>query len=195
MRIVLASKSPRRKEILNNIGLKFEVVESNFDETIDPSQMPEDTVKYLAYKKAEDVAHAVRDNALIIGADTVVVHNSIIMGKPGKYQDSFDMLKKLSGSWHNVYTGICVLNPASGQHVIDYENTRVRIKQLTDEEILDYINTGEPADKAGSYAIQGIGSLIVERIEGCYFNVVGLPIYKLSKLMREFGVNLLQSRG
>lgn len=195
MRVILASKSPRRKEILDNIGLKFEVVESNFDETIEPSQMPEDMVKYLAYKKAESAAHAISDDVLIIGADTVVVHDSKIMGKPENSKDSFEMLKRLSGNWHNVYTGICVLNTASGRHVIDHENTRVKIKQLTDKDILDYIKTGESADKAGSYAIQGMGSLIVERIEGCYFNVVGLPINKLSMLLKEFGVNLLESRG
>lgn len=195
MRIILASKSPRRKEILDKIGIRFEIVESGFEESIDTGKSPEDVVKYLAYKKAEDVAGKINSDALIIGADTVVAYNSIIMGKPQNSQDSFGMLKILSGNWHDVYTGVCIINPANNKCSVEYEVTAVKIRNLSDEEIYEYINTGEPVDKAGSYAIQGIGSMIVERIEGCYFNVVGLPIYKLSKLMEDFGVNLLKIRG
>ncbi|KPU42250.1 septum formation protein Maf [Oxobacter pfennigii] len=192
MRIILASKSPRRKEILQNIRLNFEVVESNYEEENSLSLRPEKLVMHLAYRKALDVAERISDEALVIGADTIVVHNGIIMGKPKDNEDSFDMLKKLSGNYHHVFSGICIIDVKGNRHSVNYESTKVKIKKLTDEEIIQYISTKEPADKAGSYGIQGIGSLIVEKIEGCYFNVMGLPVYKLSVLMRDFGVNLLK---
>lgn len=193
MRIILASRSPRRRDILNNISLEFEVVESSFQEAIDVTMCPEELVKHLAYKKAEDVANNITgDDALVIGADTIVVHDGIVMGKPKSDQESFDMLKRLSGDWHNVYTGICVIDTATGKKALDFDSTSVKIRELSDEDIKCYINTGEPIDKAGSYAIQGIGSLLVEKMEGCYFNVVGLPIYKLSVLLKEFGIDLLR---
>jgi septum formation protein len=194
MRIVLASKSPRRSEILNNIGVKFEVVESNYDEAVNKTLDPGGYVKYLAYKKAESVAKSIAENAIVIGADTVVVVDSKILGKPKNIQDAFNMLKDLSGRWHKVYSGVCVIDAITEKFVSDYEVTSVKIKELSDEEITGYIKTGEPLDKAGSYAIQGIGSLIVEGIEGCYFNVVGLPVYKLSGILKQFGVNLLKLR-
>jgi len=195
MRIILASKSPRRREILSNIGLEFEVLESSYEEVVDLTKTPSEIVKYLSLKKAEDVALRIKDNALVIGADTVVVYDNMIMGKPENKGQSFDMLKNLSGNWHNVYTGVCVLNPSTMQCSVDYEKSSVKIKVLSDEEIYDYIDTKEPIDKAGSYAIQGVGSLLVERIEGCYFNIVGLPIFKLSSMLKEFGVDLLKLRG
>lgn len=195
MRIVLASKSPRRSEIFKNIGINFEVIESNFVETFDAGMNPEEVVKYLAYKKAENVAKTIDDEALVIGADTIVVLDSTIMGKPLSVENSLYMLKELSGKWHKVYSGICVMSTSSKQYFSDFEVTDVKIKKLSDENIEDYIKTGEPMDKAGAYAIQGIGSLIVEKINGCYFNVVGLPIYKLSSLFERFGINLLKVRG
>lgn len=192
MRIILASKSPRRKEILDNIGVKYEIVESNFEETMDVSKSPEDIVRYLAYKKAEDVASRIKGEALVIGADTLVVYNSQMLGKPKDNEDAFKMLKMLSGKWHSVYTGICVMNSSSWEYSVDYECSRVKIRELSDKNILNYIECGEPSDKAGSYAIQGRGSLLVEKIEGCYFNVVGLPVFKLSKVLCDFGIDLLK---
>lgn len=195
MQIILASKSPRRKEILKNIGIQFCIIESNFDEKIEEIESPEDTVKYLSYKKAESVAQNLKEyketEALIIGADTVVVLDSKILGKPKNYDDAFDMLRRLSGKWHSVYTGICIYNVINNKYAVDFETTQVKIKNLTLDEINRYIEKERPYDKAGSYAIQGYGSLIVEKINGCYFNVVGLPVFKLSNLLMEFGVKLL----
>jgi septum formation protein len=195
MRIVLASKSPRRREILDNIGVEFDIVESNADEVFDPCMGPCDIVKHLALIKAQSAAQDIKYDALVIGADTIVYADSIVMGKPENEEQSFEMLKKLSGKWHNVYSGICVKDTSSGTYYDDYDVTAVKIKHLSDEDIHRYINTKEPLDKAGSYAIQGIGSLIVERIDGCYFNVVGLPVFKLSCIMEKFWVNLLALRG
>lgn len=192
MKIILGSKSPRRSEILNNIGVKFEIMESNFPEQYDKAMSPVDIVKYLSYGKAKAVAENLHEDAVIIGADTVVVLDSEILGKPEDAEHSYYMLKTLSGKWHKVYTGLCVFDSSSKVYSQDVEITEVKLKELTDEEIWSYIRTGEPAGKAGSYAIQGIGSLIVERINGCYFNVVGLPVFKLSVLLSRSGINLLE---
>jgi septum formation protein len=191
MKVILASKSSRRSDILNNIGLKFDVVKSGCDESYDVSMKPEDVVKYLSYKKAYNVAKNLGYDALVIGADTIVVLDDMIMGKPKSTKDAFDMLKKLSGRCHTVYTGICVIKTQSLEKLVDFESTIVKIKDLSDEEIENYIESGEPMDKAGGYAIQGLGSLIVERLNGCYFNVVGLPVYKLSCMLKKFGLDLL----
>jgi septum formation protein len=154
----------------------------------------DEVVKYLSYEKAKSVARNISTEALIIGADTVVECDDIIMGKPEDMEDSFNMLRRLSSKWHRVLTGLCVLDSMSGEFVQDVEVTEVKIKELTDEEIWNYIYSGEPQDKAGSYAIQGLGSLIVEKINGCYFNVVGLPVFKLSVIFESFGINLLKLR-
>lgn len=195
MRIVLASQSPRRREILENIGLKFDVVESGADEEIVPSSSPDEIVKQLAYRKAGKVSQGLKDKALVIGADTIVVLGSKIMGKPKDNDQAFKMLTSLSGVWHNVYTGICVIDTSSGNCMTDYEVTAVKIRKLSSEDIKTYIESGEPMDKAGSYAIQGVGSLLVERIDGCYYNVVGLPVFRLSNMLDNFGVHLLSPRG
>jgi septum formation protein len=195
MRVILASKSPRRKEILNSIGISFEVIESSFEESFDPSREPADVVEYLSFKKAESVAGILNDEALVIGSDTVVVLDKEIMGKPQSEKHAYSMLKNLSGRWHHVYSGICVFNAGTGKYSTGFEKTAVKLKMLSDREIWDYIETGEPLDKAGGYAIQGVGSLIVEKIEGCYFNVVGLPVYRLSRLLEDFDVNLMELRG
>lgn len=193
MKIVLASKSPRRREILSNIGMKFDIMECDVDETICGTSMkPEDVVKSLALRKAEYAAKKIDCDAYIIGADTIVVLDSKIMGKPKDKENAAKMLRCLSGRWHNVYSGICVMNSRSGEYYTDFESTAVKIKELSDSEIHRYVESGEPMDKAGSYAIQGIGGLIVERIDGCYFNVVGLPVFKLSRLMEKFNINLLE---
>lgn len=194
MRLILASKSPRRSEILKNIGAVFDVCESNFNESYDSSMSPHDIVRHLSYCKAKSVSDCITDDALIIGADTIVVCDNIIMGKPVKSEDSFNMLRILSGRWHKVYTGLCVIEKPSGLNACDVEVTDVKIKQLSDKEIWDYINTGEPEDKAGSYAIQGLGCLIVEKINGCYYNIVGLPIFKLSTILSKFGVDFFNLR-
>ena len=190
MRIILASNSPRRKELLLQIGLEFEIIPSSFEET-EQVMDPADLVRHFAFMKARDVAERTEGEALVVGSDTIVYCDRI-MGKPKNARDAYDMLRCLSGREHFVLSGIAVFNTLSGEYRTAVEKTKVRIKTLTDQEINGYINTGEPMDKAGAYAIQGLGALFVEGIEGCYFNVVGLPIFKLSNILKEFGVEVLK---
>lgn len=189
MRIVLASNSPRRKELLSQVGVKFEVIPSKFEEHM--VKLPtSDLVEHFAYMKAKDVASSLQAGALVIGSDTVVYLDGI-MGKPKNREDAFDMLRKLSGKQHIVVSGLCIINTSTGEYLTGHESTIVKMKELCSAEISAYIDTGEPMDKAGAYAIQGIGSLFVERIEGDYFNVVGLPLFRLGKMLNHFGVKLI----
>ncbi|OXT09298.1 septum formation inhibitor Maf [Thermoanaerobacterium thermosaccharolyticum] len=191
MKIVLASNSPRRREILSNIGLDFDVIPSNIAEETKEEE-PENIVMDLSRKKALCVAEKLDDDSIVIGADTVVVIDGEILGKPKDKGEAFSMLRKLSGRWHKVYTGVSVVSLRNRKFINDYESTDVYIKNLSNDMILNYIEKGECLDKAGSYAIQGYGSLIVERINGDYFNVVGLPISKLYDIfLNEFNINLL----
>ena len=189
---VLASKSPRRKELLNNIGIQAQIIAPEVDESRFLNLPPEKMVTQLALLKASDVARSFGNNTYVIGADTAVVLDGKIFGKPMDSDDARRMLCALSGKTHYVYTGYCVIDCKDGQAVSRYEKTAVKLKQLSDDEITRYINTREPMDKAGSYAIQGKGSIFVERIEGDYFNVVGLPVCALSEVLRkEFELNIL----
>lgn len=189
MRIILASNSPRRRQILSQLGVQFEVIPSKFEENIS-NMNPENMVMYFAEEKAMSVAKNIMEEAFIIGADTIVYQEGI-MGKPKDNEDAARMLKNLSGVFHTVITGISVIHTPSLKKVTDYEKTLVKFKNLSDGEIQAYIKSGEHIDKAGAYAIQGIGSLLVEKIEGCYFNVVGLPVYRLSKILDGFGYKIL----
>ena len=189
MRIILASNSPRRKELLSQTGIKFEVIPSSFEENI--AELPASKlVEHFAYMKAKDVAESIEGDALVIGSDTIVYCDEI-MGKPRNREDAFCMLAKLSGKQHLVISGISIINTATGESLTEHESTRVKIKELSNAEITAYINTGEPEDKAGAYAIQGLGSLFVEGIQGDYFNIVGLPIFRLRKMLEHFGVKLI----
>ena len=195
-RIILASKSPRRRELLENIGLTFEVMVDNSPEYADKSMPPGEYVQKIARVKLENVMRAVVDdeacgNLVIIAADTVVVFAGEILGKPEDKDDAFRMLKLLSRNTHEVYTGIAVLNPADNGVITHAEMTRVTFRELSDEEIASYVNTGEPMDKAGSYGIQNLGSLLVSKIEGDFFNVVGLPLCKLGNILSELGVSAI----
>lgn len=196
IRIVLASASPRRSELLRQIGLDFEVVPSDIDESNKEDLKADELVQHLAYEKALDVARKVadRDNGrnryLVIGADTVVVRDGIL-GKPEDRNDAFSMLKHLSGNWHEVMTGISLVDTADLRSAKSVEITRVKMKELSNETILAYVDSKEPMDKAGAYGIQRKGAMLVERIEGCYFNVVGLPLARLSDLLKGFGVSVL----
>ncbi len=189
MRVILASNSPRRRELLAQVGVDFTVVPSGFEEKV-LDLAPNELVKHFAYMKALDVVPGISGEALIIGSDTVVFLDEV-MGKPKDSRDAFEMLRKLSGRTHEVLSGVSVIHNTSGKSITEYECTRVRIKPLSDEEISRYIGSGEPADKAGAYAIQGLGSLFVEGIEGDYFNVVGLPLFRLARIFERFGVKLL----
>lgn len=170
--LILASASPRRQEILQAAGIQFRVVVSGVDEALLPGETPEDHVRRLARLKAETVGDV--GDAVVLGADTMVVIDHHILGKPASAGDARRMLRLLSGRTHEVLTGICLRAP--GSTVIEVAATRVTFSPLSDGEIEDYVASGEPMDKAGAYAIQGLASKFIERIEGCYFNVVGLPI-------------------
>lgn len=190
MDIILASESPRRKEILGNTNLKFEVIKSDIDEVILPEESPCQVVMRLAYEKSMDIAYN-NKNKLIIGADTIVCLDNIILGKPKDKLDAIEMIKKLSGRTHQVITGISLINLDANKKIIDYVVSNVKFKNLSHEDIMDYIQTNESLDKAGAYGIQGYGALLVEEIKGDYFNIVGLPISKLSDLLKKhFGINL-----
>ncbi len=190
MNIVLASASPRRRELLAMLGVKdFKVIPAVSEEAPTRGMTAYDAVCSLSFAKAAEVSKlcAVRD--VIIAADTVVALDGSILGKPRDEADAFHMLSRLSGRIHRVYTGVTVMQ---GETVItDYERTCVRFRDLTQREIKAYIATGEPMDKAGSYGAQGIGSLFVEGIEGDFFNVMGLPLCRLSKMLEKLGVSLL----
>jgi len=179
--LILASKSPRRRELLSIIAKDFAVLSSNEEENVDPSLSPEETVKYLSKIKAEPFRS---DGDTVIGADTVVAVNGKILGKPADKDDAFAMLSLLSGKTHSVYTGVTVLG-SEGDTTFSVE-TKVKFFNLTETEIREYIETGEPMDKAGAYGIQGKGSLLVESIDGDYFNVVGLPVSRLAKILHNY---------
>lgn len=182
--IILASKSPRRRELLEKYKISHKVVESNIEEIYNG----EDPIAYvmaLALEKALDVAENNRDK-IIIGADTVVVHEGNILEKPRDKIDAFNMLRSLSGNTHQVISGIALVGGEDNIRLVDYEITKVRFGHLSDENIYKYIESKEPLDKAGAYGIQGLAGLFVEGIEGCYQNVVGLPMFKLQSLLREY---------
>lgn len=182
MDIVLASKSPRRQELLARIVPDFRVLVTDADENISGDVTPEEFVMLLAERKARA---ADLKESLVIGADTIVVCDGKILGKPRDAADAERMLKLLSGRSHYVYTGVCVVQ--NGNAVVDYEKTQVFFDTLSDEDIAAYVRSGEPMDKAGSYGIQGAGVLFVREIRGDYNNVVGLPLFKLGKMLKSFG--------
>lgn len=192
MKIVLASGSPRRKEILENMNLKFDIIKSEIEETTVENESPEKLVKRLSYEKAHDVATRNSDS-IVIGADTVVVLDNNVLGKPKDREEAFDMLKKMSGREHDVITGISILCLDSKKEISDFCVSKVKFKNLSDEDIYSYINTGECMDKAGAYGIQGLGGLLVEYIKGDYFNIVGFPISSASEILKNnFNIDLLE---
>jgi septum formation protein len=185
--ITLASSSPRRAELLRAAGFQLRIQPSDIDEAREPDEVADAYVMRLARSKA---AATKKSPGLVLGADTVVVINGEILGKPRDESDAESMLRRLSGQWHEVLTGVAVINgdrTASG-----LEMTRVKFAELSLDEFRWYIDTGEPFDKAGAYAIQGRGALFIERIEGSYSNVVGLPLRLVYRLAREVGVDLLR---
>ncbi|MBQ7959976.1 MAG: septum formation inhibitor Maf [Clostridia bacterium] len=193
-RIILASNSPRRRELLANIGLEFSVIADNTPEPVPENASPENTVTFLAGFKGENVIKGLEENenAVVIAADTVVAIDGKILGKPHSVQEAETMLKTLSGRMHCVYTGVYVKDLCTKKSKSFCEKTEVFFKNLDIETIKDYINTGEPMDKAGAYGIQNLGSLFVERINGDYFNVVGLPVPKLGEVLsKDFGICVL----
>ncbi len=190
--IVLASSSPRRIDMLNKYGLAPRVIKANVEEKVFPGERPEAIAMALAYEKAFEVSERVEDTSLVIGADTLVVLDGEILGKPRDEDHAFEILKTLSGRDHKVITGICLICLANKVRIIDYDTTLVRFKTLSDERIIRYIGTKEPMDKAGAYGIQGLGEVLVEEIQGSYSNVMGLPIGRLDFLLSKyFSINLI----
>jgi septum formation protein len=183
--IVLASASPRRQEILRNAGIDFVVQPADIDETVRPGESPRECAERLAREKARVVAQQ-RPGDFILGADTIVVVDGEILGKPRDTEDAARMLRLLSGRAHEVITGVCLIGPGGVENV-QSERTLVAMSEIGAKEIQAYIETGEPMDKAGAYAIQGIASRWIPRIEGDYFNVVGLPMALVWRMLRERG--------
>jgi nucleoside triphosphate pyrophosphatase len=176
IRLILASNSPRRRELLQNAGFEFEVQPSEIEEIRLPGESPEEFARRLAREKALDVASRSNPGNVVLGADTVVAINGEILEKPIDASDASRMLRILSGNTHRVITGICLIRAPATVLASSQETTSVTFRTLTEDEIERYVESGEPFDKAGGYAIQGLASRFVTRIEGCYFNVVGLPI-------------------
>ena len=189
MKIILASASPRRAEILRNAAIPFETQITLVDESILPGELPGEYVRRLALEKARAAAEVRpdRNENLFVGADTTVVMANEILGKPESDEDARRMLRLLSGATHEVHTGLAILSPRDKIERVVEEITRVSFAPLSEDEIDAYIATGEPFDKAGGYGIQGIAGRYITRIEGCYFNVMGLPLPRLWSLLQEFG--------
>lgn len=190
-RLVLASASPRRSMLLGQLGLTFTVDPSPLEEVVDPALTPAQLVETLSSQKAGDVATRHPDADLVLGADTVVVLDGKVLGKPVDRADAVRMLGAIANRWHQVYTGYTLISPRDGRRVVGHTTSEVHIRALTPAEIEAYVDTREPMDKAGSYGIQGIGSLIVQEIKGCYPNVVGLPIPSVDAAWRELGWSVL----
>ncbi len=190
-KIVLASTSPRRAELLKQIGVEFELASGNVQERPHPDEAPRDYITRLARAKVIAVARE-RETGLIIGADTVVVLDGQLLGKPKDAADAERMLRSLSGRWHAVMTGVALYDVATGQEVADFDKTLVRFARLSNREIEWYVKTGEPMDKAGAYGIQGFGGLFVDEIAGNYYNVVGLPLPLVYRLARCLGYSFLK---
>lgn len=214
-RLILASNSPRRKDLLAGLGLSFSIIPSRFEEDMTIRLKPAELVVSLASSKAQDVAGRMPaedavDNeaaslpagdtagsitagtrALILGADTIVVLNDQVLGKPVSKQDACRMLAVLSGQCHQVYTGIAIVELPSRMIRTSYEVSNVYFRRLEEAEIESYVATGEPMDKAGAYALQGIGSAFVEKIEGCFTNIIGISVPAVVAMLRQFGVPVL----
>jgi len=176
MRFLLASASPRRRELLRNAGFDFDVQPSQVVEEIKPGESPEEFARRAAREKAMQVAASSPAGSLVLGADTVVVIDGETLGKPSNREDATRMLQFLSGRTHQVHTGVCLVRAPGQIEALEHATTLVTFRELDEEEIRRYVESGEPMDKAGAYAVQGLASKFVTRILGCYSNVVGLPV-------------------
>jgi len=188
LQIILASGSPRRRELLHQLGLDFVVIPSQYDEHSHPPLPPAPLAEHLALSKAREVAARYPD-ALVIGADTIVVLDGEVLGKPRDREEAVAMLRRLSGREHEVITGVAVLQ--GDRRRVEHEVTKVRFRPLDEGQIRRYVATGEPMDKAGAYGIQGRAAAMIESICGDYFNVVGLPLSRIAQMLSHFGVEVL----
>lgn len=189
MRFILASASPRRKELLEQIGVKFDILPVTGEEVI-TKELPGEVVMELAKQKAEEVAKTAGADALVLGADTVVAYEGKILGKPKDEADALRMLTMLSGKEHEVYTGVALIDNRDQSMENFFERTKVTMYPVSEEEIRDYIAGGEPMDKAGAYAIQGLGAKFIQKIEGDYNNVVGLPIGRIYQEIKRKSIEI-----
>lgn len=185
--LILASSSPRRKELLENLHLTFATFGSDVDESFDPELSPEEVVMELADRKAQAVFKE-NSQAFVLGSDTIVVANNRILGKPADEAEAISMLKTLSGKQHDVFTGVSIVSPFSSTEF--FEKTEVWFWELTDSEIRAYVESGEPLDKAGAYGIQQLGSMLVKKINGDYFAVVGLPVARTFRELKRLGFQM-----
>jgi septum formation protein len=189
-KIVLASASPRRKEILEITGLTFLVDAGDYEENMDLALKPHQLAKFLSAEKAKGIALRY-SNALVIAADTFIVFKGSLLGKPHTEGEAKRMLTLLNGKPHSVITGFTIIDTKTGKKLSQSVETLVYFKKMTTQQIGAYVKTGEPLDKAGAYAIQGLGAVIVKKIEGDYFNVMGLPLFHLAEALKKFGVFVL----
>lgn len=189
--LVLASSSPRRRELLALLQIPYEVLPAETDETVDLSLAPSDIVEILSLRKAQAVYDRLEKeerSCIIIGADTIVVLDGQVLGKPADEAYAYNMLQALQGKTHQVFSGVACIDTATGRRSVSHRMTKVTMKGLTPRQIQRYIRTGEPLDKAGAYGIQGYGAILVERIEGDFYNVVGLSVSLLSDMLEDFGL-------
>ncbi len=193
---ILASESPRRRKLLRQIGMKFRVIPSRTAEMISPDQTPGDNAKRIALEKAMEVARRIR-KGVVLGADTIVVLDHRVLGKPKTKDEAKRMLRSLSGREHSVFTGFALVDAQSGHHTTGVEETRVRFRVLEEQEIASYVDSGSPMDKAGAYGIQDdYGAVFVEKINGCFYNVVGFPLARFYSTLHRFAADLeLQKTG
>jgi septum formation protein len=183
-KLILASGSPRRKELLSKIGIPFEIIVSDYEEDMTLPFSPDELVKHLSRGKAESVAKMHRD-AVVLSADTIVAYGATVLGKPHTPERTREMLRLLSGKPHSVFTGFTVILEEEGKNISRAVETKVYFKTLSDKDIEEYIATGEPLEKAGAYAVQLIGQKFIEKVEGDISNVIGLPVDDVEKILRE----------
>ena len=193
MKLILASGSPRRAELLEKMGLTFQVEPSNTDEVLEPGLTPQQEVVHLSLGKAKAVAAGHPEKAVVLSADTVVELDGKILGKPHSEEAAIAMLRALSGRSHRVLTGVTVMSPKGTE--THCEETEVYFRPISDEEIRWYVKTGEPMDKAGAYGIQGYAAMFIEKINGDYYNVMGLPVCQTGLMLRRAGIPVLEAEG
>ena len=193
-RIILASTSPRRQELISSLRIPYEIKPSHVEEETPEEWTPLEIVEGLALRKAEAVHQTClgqTEPCIIVGSDTIVLIDNQVLGKPKDDHEAYTMLSSLQGKTHEVYTGVACIDVLTGRTLINHRVTSVTMKPLSDRKIQAYVNSGEPFDKAGSYAIQGLGATLIDGIHGCYFNVVGLPLSLLTDMLSELGMDVL----
>ena len=193
-KIILASASPRRRDLLSKIGLEFEVIPSNYDEKLGNDNFTYEKIENLALNKAKDVEARIDEDALIIAADTVVVLDGKILGKPHTKQEAREMISALSGRIHEVITAIAMVDKTSQKTIVHSNTTKVKFRKISEEEVERYISTDEPYDKAGGYAAQGLAAIFIGKIDGCFNNVVGISLFEVDKMLKKMNYNYGLSR-